>query len=1133
MSIDVRQWLEAAGFGAYADRFVANEIDAGALLLLTDEHLRELGIPIGPRAKLLKAIAQLAATASTAEDRPPAGSAGAAAARGAADAERRQLTVMFVDLVGSTALSARLDPEDLRDVIRAYQDVVATEVARYDGHVAQYLGDGALVFFGYPTAHEDNAERAVRAALAVQGGVNGLRMANQAPLAARIGISTGLVVVGDLLGEGAAKEHAVVGETPNLAARLQSIAMPGQVVVGAATRDLIGRVFELQPLAPVNLKGIDAPVRAYTVVGERSVESRFDAQFGGRLGAMVGRDSELAFLQERWRAASAGQGQLVVLTGDAGIGKSRILRALQDQIRAEPHVRLHYQCSPHHTNSTFFPVAQQLARAAGITPADSGPVKLDRLEALLGHSAASHAQELALIAAVLGVDGTERYGRVALSPEQQRQRTFDALIDPVTTQARTRPVLVVVEDVHWIDPTTLELTELTARRCAALPVMIVATARSSNQLLFSDVRDVSRLTLNRLGPAQIAAVVSGVAGGKALPESLVQEIAAKTDGVPLFAEELTKAMLESGELQETKDAFVVDESLHRLSVPASLQDSLMARLDRLQPVKEVAQTAACIGREFDFELLAAILPMSEQSLRDALGRLSEADLVLCHGSAPHARFAFRHALVRDAAYESLLRSKRQTIHGRLTAALETMPGAPPEILAHHAAQAGLTEKAIGWWQKAAARAVARPAYKEAIAHLTQAIRLAEQMGDDRPWLERRLGMLLALGQASIPSRGYGHSDTVAAFTRAQQLAERMVDAPHRITIAYAVWGASYLRGEQDKALATARDMVAMAERDRNEGHMITALRSLGISQMITGAPALAEESFRQALQRSSAVPAIPREQRVALAQRFAAEPGIATQFHHGLTLWCLGHVDQARAVVADALVEAREMNHVHTLVHALAHSAIFAVLGREAGRARALSAETIAFAEQYDLEMWQGYGSILHAFALALAGDAAGSVPIMERGLAQVARTQTSAMVPVHHALHARTLATLGRFEDAHQHAEVVRRELRSGSERYLWPECQRLLGDYLSLCPDTNPADVEAAYRRGLELAREQQAVAWELYCALSLARRWAERGDREQAIALLAPVRARFAAGSDLPACIDATALLHELGYHRAGPG
>lgn len=1065
MALDVREWLAAGGFGQFAELFEAHQIDSEALVALTDEHLREMGIPLGPRIKLLAAIARLAV-------RP---------AEGAAAPERRQLTVMFVDLVGSTALSTRLDPEDLREVMREYLDAVALEIARYEGYIARYQGDGVMVYFGYPRAHEDDAERALRAALGIVRAVGGLRPGGAAPLAVRIGIATGLVVVGDLLGEGATREYAVVGETPNLAARLEGIAAPGEIVISERTRALAGDLFELRERAPAKLKGVATPVSTYTVTGERLVESRFDARRASAGGAMVGRDGELALLRDRWRTATLGEGQVVLISGEGGIGKSRILRALEESLAGQRHVRIHNQCSPYHAESALFPAIQQISRAAGIGPGDAPAAKLEKLRALFSEAAPS---EVTLLATLLGIGQAGDSQGLDMTPQQQRTQTFHALLNQLVRLAGTQPVLWVLEDAHWIDPTTLELLELCIERITRIRVLVVITARPEFQHDFGRRRHVTRIVLNRLGRAQISALVSGVTGGKALPEELVELIAAKTDGVPLFVEELTKTMLESGRLRETASGFALEGRLQDIVLPASLHDSLMARLDRHQALKEVAQTAACIGREFELGLLQAISSQEPEALRVAVDRLLAAGLVYRRGANGEDRYAFKHALVRDAAYESLLKARRQQVHGRLAAALEGVPDTPPELLAHHAAQAGLAEKAIDCWQRAGALAVRRPAYKEAIAHFTEAIRLSETMAQTRPWQERRLMLLMGLGQASIPLRGYSHSQTAAVFRRAQQLADAMEEAPHRVSIAYAVWVANYVGGEQDKALDTARGMLKVAEEERNDGHRLTALRALGISQMITGDPAEARRTFERAGALAHSLRGRSKEERMALAYRFAADPEIATQFHVALTLWSLGEAAQAREVAVQALAAARAMGHVHTLGHALAHGAIFAVVCRDADGALALGAETMEFAARHDMELWRGYGAILRAYALALKDDFAGAAPLMERGLGELGHTQTGAMVPLHHAMHACTLGALGRFEAAARHAEHVRHELRRGSERFFWPECHRLLGDYLALCPQRNRGEIEAHYTAAVDLAREQGAKSWESYAAASLSR-------------------------------------------------
>ncbi len=1101
MSLEVRRWLEKNGFGQYAELFAAHRIDAVALNALTERHLGEMGIPIGPRLNLLAALSRASAFSPNSSSR----------------AERRRLTVMFVDLVGSTELSDRLDPEDLGDVIRGYRDIVDRVVARFDGHVAQYTGDGVMAYFGYPVAHEDDAERAVRSALAIMRDIAAVRLPGGEALAARIGIATGLVVVGDLVG-GEAREHAV-GRTPNLAARLQAMAKPGEILVSDRTRELIGSSFELHDLGKQQLRGIAVPVVAYSVTGERAFQSRFEAQRPARVAVMVGRADELGLLRDRWHAARSGEGQVVLLTGEAGIGKSRLLRALQESLAAEPPVLMYHQCSPYHADSALYPPIQQLMRAAQIAPGDSADTRLDRLETLL---AGAPAIDIALIAALLGLDGTQRYGTLDLTPQQHRLCTFDALMNQLGRFANERPVLWVLEDAHWIDPTTLELVQRCIDQVCEVRVLAVVTARLDFKHDFGAHKNLTRIELNRLGRIEIAAMVEEVTGGKPLPEKLMVEIVAKSDGVPLFVEEFAKSVLESGMISESEDAFVFNRSPQLVRVPASLHDILMARLDRLQPYKEIAQTASCIGREFSQGLLASVSQVQEPMLREALSRLVATDLIHPRGGAPDPRYAFKHALVRDAAYESLLRVKREQIHARLVAALEQLPDTPPEVIAQHAAHARMSEKAIDYWQKAAAAAVARPAYREAIAHLTQAIALADEMSADPSWRERRLLLWMALWRATVPLYGYSHSQTVSIFKHAQELAAAIGKGRHPFSILYAAWGAHYVRGEQDSAFEAAQSMLDGALSDANDGHRLAALRALAISQMITGQPELANDTFEHAHQLAEVLRQRSRERRIAVAERFAADPEIATQFHVSFTRWSLGRVDEAHALAAEAVAAARAMGHVHTLAHAVTHGAIYAVVCRDADRAMSLSLETLELANKHEMELWKGYGSVLRGFALALDGQLSDSVPFMEAGFASIARTQTGAMVSLHRAMHCRTLAALGRFAEAQHFADAVRHELSSGSERYLWPECQRLLGDYLSLCPDADRSQTEAAYTAALALARRQGARSWQLYAATSLARFWIEQGERAKAVELLAPLHASFTQGQSLPVYREAASLL-----------
>ena len=784
---DIADWLLENGFGRYVDLFVQNDVDASVLRELTDDHLKELGVPLGTRIKLLKAIASLR------ESDVDAAAHVAATVQGTtrAEAERRQLTVMFVDLVGSTALSRQLDPEDMRAVITAYQSAVAGVATRFEGHVAHYMGDGVLCYFGWPRAHEDDAERAACAGLAITAAVGRLRAPGGEFLSARVGIATGLVVVGDLIGEGAAQQEAVVGDTPNLAARLQGLAGPGQVVVAAATRTLLADTFEIAELGSHQLKGIDGSTSAFALVAERSVTSRFDARTTASLSPMVGRDHELGLVLEKWRQAQSGDGQFVLLSGEAGIGKSRVVRAVGDAAAQAPHQRISQQCSPYFSDSALYPVMQQLLFATGIEPGDSADAKLDKLEAV----ARGGRGVRQLLAALLDIGSEARYGRLDLSPEQQRALTLQALRSELLELARDRPVLWVIEDLHWSDATTLELVELCLDQVALSPVLILATARPTFEHGFGGHPIVTRFTLNRLGRDNVKAIVGKLAGGKSLPDALLQEIVVRTDGVPLFVEELTKAVLESGRLSETAATFELTGTLEQLAIPASLHDSLMARLDRLQPVKEVAQAAACIGREFDGKLLQAISPLDTGRLGDALAQLQQAELIFRRHHTTESAYVFKHALVRDAAYESLLKVRRQAIHAQLVDVLRRTGDTAPELLAHHATLAGLTEQAIGYWQQAGLAALARPAYVEAIGHFRNALALVPSMGGDRVWLERELDLQVSLAQALIPKYGWSADATVRAYARGLELVERLGDTPDRFPILFGIWAGHLVRSE--------------------------------------------------------------------------------------------------------------------------------------------------------------------------------------------------------------------------------------------------------------------------------------------------------------------------------------------------
>jgi class 3 adenylate cyclase len=733
--MDVGDWLRSLGLSQFEDVFRDNGVDGAVLPKLTADDLKEMGIAgVGHRRKIIAAIEELnASSAATAQIFKPVSTTGAALATHSTDsAERRQVTVMFSDLVGSTALSARLDPEDLREIISAYQKCVTDRVRRFDGFLAKYMGDGVLVYFGYPLAHEDDAERAVRAALELIAAVAGLRM--RASMQTRVGIATGLVVVGDLIGSGEAQERGIVGETPNLAARLQGIAEPNTVVIADDTRRLLGNLFDLQDLGPQDLKGIAGPVRAWAPLRASSVESRFEALHATDLAALVGREEELELLVRRWSRSKTGEGQVVLLSGEGGIGKSRLTAALFEHLGAEPHIRLRYFCSPQRADSALHPFIDQMERAAGLAYDDKMQAKLDKLDAVLAQTS-TPSRDAMLFAEMLSLPNDGRYPALELTPEQRRKGTLEALTWQLSELARKRPVLIIFEDVHWVDPTSLEALGRTVDRIKTLPVLLIVTFRPEYTAPWLGQSHVTSLTLNRLDARNAATIIERLAGNKKLPADVLAEIVERTDGIPLFVEEITKAVLEA-ESEGAARSTVAAIPSPALAVPASLHASLMARLDRLGPAKEIAQIGATIGREFSHTLLASVAGMPDGELGSALDRLVQAGLLSRHGVPPHGSYLFKHALVKDAAYGTLLRGRRRELHSRIVSSLRRdfpdLVVSQPEVLAHHCSESGMITEGMEYYLLASQRATAAMNNLEASAHLTRGLTLLEQLPSSDP-----------------------------------------------------------------------------------------------------------------------------------------------------------------------------------------------------------------------------------------------------------------------------------------------------------------------------------------------------------------------------------------------------------------
>ena len=721
----VPEWLMAVGLAEYAACFARNDIDMSMLPHLTDLDLKEIGIiSLGHRRRLLTGIAELRPADARPGPKPQT------------EAERRHLSIMFCDLVASTALSTRLDVEDLRVAVGSYHRCCAEAIEREGGFVAKYMGDGVLAYFGYPQASEHDAERAVRAGLALAEAVPLLDTPAGSPLGVRVGIATGLVVVGDLLGTGAAHEQAVVGETPNLAARLQALAAPGAVVIASGTRDLTGGLFEYRDLGMVPLKGFDRNVRAWQVLGSDAAESRFEALRAA--GApLVGRDDETSLLLRRWEQAKAGKGRVVLLSGEAGVGKSRLTQVLLELSAPERHARLRYFCSPHHQDSALHPLIGQLNHAAGIRRADADAVRLAKLEAVIAQATDSPREVLPLLADLLGIAPGDRHPAIDLPPPVRKARTLEAPLTLIEGLAARCPVLMIFEDVHWSDPTTRALLDLLVDRLDALRVLLVLTFRPEFAPPWRDRPQVDLLGLGRLPSEQCTAIISHLTGGRVLPREIASQILDRADGVPLFVEELTKTVLESGLVRKAgSNAYLATALVGRTAIPETLLDSLLGRLDRMPETRDLAQLGAAIGRQFSYELIAAVAELPPPLLARSLERLESAELIFRRGAPPDAEYTFKHALVQDAAYGTMLREKRQRLHARIAATLESdfpeIPVRQPETLAHHCAEAGQTEKAADLYIAASARATAASNNIEATAHLKRAMALVKTLPPRAP-----------------------------------------------------------------------------------------------------------------------------------------------------------------------------------------------------------------------------------------------------------------------------------------------------------------------------------------------------------------------------------------------------------------
>jgi len=1113
--MDVADWLRGLGLERYVPAFRDNDIDGEVLRRLTAEDLRELGVAsIGHRRRLLDAIAAFGAVAAAAANPPPP--AATAVAPRLEAAERRQLTVMFCDLVGSTELSARLDPEDYREVIAAYHGAVADAITGFDGFVSRYMGDGVLAYFGYPQAHEDEAERAVRAGLGVIDAVGRLNVKYVRPQA-RVGIATGLVVVGDLIGEGSAQEQSVVGETPNLAARLQALAEPNAVVIAASTRRLVGDLFEYRDLGAVEVKGIVAPVSAWRVLRPSAIESRFEAMHTSSLSPLIGRDEEIELLSRRWARAKAGNGQVVLISGEPGIGKSRITAALAEHLRAEPHLRLRYFCSPYHQNSALFPFLDQLGRASGFARDDMPAAKLEKLEALLA-LAAPPDEDVAFLADLMSLPHWERHPLPNLSPLRKKEKTLGALIRQLEGLARRQPVVMVFEDAHWSDPTSRELLDLTVERIRTLPVLLIVTFRPEFQPPWTGQPQVTMLALSRLDRRDRTALVEQIAGGKALPDNVMDQIADRTDGVPLFVEELTKSVLESGLLRAETDRYVLDRALPPFAIPTSLHASLLARLDRLASVRLVAQIGAAIGREFSYTLLGAVARLPEDELQASLARLVVSGLIFQRGRPPDAVYSFKHALVQDAAHGSLLRSTRQQLHAQIAETLETrspeLMDSQPELLAQHYGEAGLGEKSVAFWGKAGRTSAARSAMAEAAAQFQKGLDQLALLPNTPERQRKELEFCCALGAVLRAVKGNAAPETGDAYTRALELWKQLGSPPEFLRVPFGQSLHHMFRGELELAHRLDEDLLRLSRQRNDSTGLVLAHHSSGRNLLVGGRFTLARSHLEATLGLYD-----PISHR-ALVHQTGIHPQNNAQSLLGTVLFCLGFPDQALERSNAAIVEARRLAHLPSLAVSLALGTRLLSLVGDNTALDKLADELGAVATEQSFPHWRAEGTIYRGWVTVKNGDVAEGIPQLRSGSIAYRATGAEAWTPYHTALLAMSYEIAGRVEEAVTLLDDAAQIVERTNERWFAAELYRHKGRLL-LCQGHTEA-VEQLYRKALSIAQEQEAKLWQLRAATSLARLWAEQGRRAEARDLLAPIYGWFTEGFDTPDLKEARVLL-----------
>jgi class 3 adenylate cyclase/predicted ATPase/predicted RNA-binding Zn-ribbon protein involved in translation (DUF1610 family) len=1047
-----------------------------------------------------------------------------AKARDTRPIERRQLTVLFCDLVGSTELSAGLDPEDFGAIIAGYRRCIVETIGRFGGFVARHHGDGAVVYFGYPHAHEDDGERAVQASLALVQAIAALPAKEK--LSARIGIATGVALVGDMSDGAISEEHGILGDTPNLAARLQSLAKPGGVVISGRTKTIAGPQFEYLDLGKVDVKGFARPIAAWQVAGRTAVTTRSHALQSSDLLPLIGRDEEMELILSRWKRARSGEGQVVLLSGEAGIGKSRLTVALLERLAREPHIRLRCFCSPQHTDSTLYPVIGEMLRAAHFAHDDSQQVKMDKLDALLAQSA-TPPEDAALFAELLSLPNDGRYPPVEVEPQLRRQKTLKALGSQIEALARINPLLVIFEDAHWADPTSLELFAQTVDMAVSQRLLILVTYRPEFSPPSVGRPHVTELTLNRLAPGDIDCLIESVVGARSLPAGIRQDIIERTDGIPLFAEEMTKAVLDA---EEEGDAQRVCAGAPTpvVAVPASLQASLMSRLDRLGPAKNVAQAGAAIGRSFPHLLLAALVRKPKDELDSDLDRLIAAGLLFRYGTPPYASYLFKHALVQDVAYSTLLREQRRALHARIAEILESqfpdIAEIQPELLARHYTRADLIEKSARLWGKAGLRSQQRSALMEAAEQLGQALAQMATLPSTPDLRHEQIIMQVALLNTLMHVKGYGAPETKAAVAQARafvEQAERLGEAPDDrsllLSALYGQWIVNFINFNGDVARELAARFLKLGE----EGAVVPLMighRTMASTLALRGDLVKAEAHYNEALALYR-----PAEHR-RLRTRFGQDLRVTCLAFRSMASWLLGYPQAALNDADCALMEARQIGHAATLMFTLNFPILVNTYCGNYHAANEHLKELVALAEEKGAPFRKAEGVLRRGYILTLT-RAARAVETVTAGIDLWRSAGSTIFTPEQEFMLAIAYADSGQFDHAWRCIGNAMEAMQATQERWCEAEVHRVAGEIALRWPQRDEAKAEAHFEHSLAIARAQYARSWELRAAISSARLLCHQSKRKMARERLAPIYDWFTEGSNTSDLRKARALLTEL--------